>query len=77
MDARTKAATPVEPLGRRMKGEGGGVWGNAVHRSLEPCMARDGSGGDHLRVLPQVANVLSRTRLILKNPHERERLENL
>lgn len=27
------------------------MWGNAVHRSLEPCMARDGSGGDHLRYL--------------------------
>lgn len=42
------------------------MWGNAVHRSLEPCMARDGSGGDHLRALPQVASVPLRTRLILK-----------
>lgn len=37
-----------------------------MHRSLEPCMARDGSGGDHLRALPQVASVPLRTRLILK-----------
>lgn len=29
-------------------------------------MARDGSGGDHLRALPQVASVLLRTRLVLK-----------
>lgn len=43
------------------------MWGNAVHRSLEPCMARDGSGGDHLpRAVPQVASVPLRTRLILK-----------
>lgn len=42
------------------------MWGNAVHRSLEPCMARDGSGGDHLRALSQVASVPLRTRFTLK-----------
>lgn len=40
------------------------MWGNAVHRSLEPCMARDGSGGDHLRALPQVVRVLLCARVL-------------
>jgi len=70
VDARTRPATPVEPLGwresdeRRVKEEAcGGMRCIDLTNRAWP----DGSEGDHLRTLPQVVCVPFRAR-VLKIP---------